>query len=252
MRTQRFFTATSDFSVRRTCVSLVLSKPESPVISPRPEIRRIERLAWETSELCRNDDGLTETPLPVPVDRWIEKPLGIRFSITDLSYVGQDVLGAAFIEGNEIAVSDRTLSHEGRFRFTCAHELGHFVLHRKLAARFQDATAEPEELVGIERQANSFAAAFLMPRHLLFPELARACSECQLALQPTLFELLRHTPESERLWRYTVIPFLAGRFGVSRTALIYRFSDLRMMDRRPFLLPSMAARLQTPVGAVFR
>lgn len=78
-----------------------------------------------------------------------------------------------------------------RLRFTLAHELGHLSLHRNLRLDFQslDATAraivdgERELQIGhrvlespgdfLEWQANSYAAALLMPRITFTPELKR-------------------------------------------------------------------------------
>lgn len=48
-----------------------------------------------------------------------------------------------------------------RKRWTVAHELGHLVLH----GQYMDEEAEA--------QANNFAAAFLMPEHVILPELAK-------------------------------------------------------------------------------
>ncbi len=76
---------------------------------------------------------------------------------------------------------------ETRRRFTIAHELGHFVLHRELIGDgiVEDALLRAQGLSNrVEAQANRFAADLLMPRHLLdaahregivtIPELARA------------------------------------------------------------------------------
>lgn len=58
-----------------------------------------------------------------------------------------------------------------RRRFTAAHELGHFILHRDLmpSGYISDTqesileTMEPETLQGMEREANQFAVELLMP-----------------------------------------------------------------------------------------
>ena len=65
------------------------------------------------------------------------------------------------------------LHHPNRQRFTIAHEIGHFVLHRGgtyidkgTYARFRDlesGSGTKRE----EREANQFAAELLMPRHLV-------------------------------------------------------------------------------------
>ena len=57
----------------------------------------------------------------------------------------------------------------GRLRFTCAHELGHWVLHQKLysgtgdVAAYDGKTSSDESCGFIERQADALATALLMP-----------------------------------------------------------------------------------------
>jgi Zn-dependent peptidase ImmA (M78 family) len=63
---------------------------------------------------------------------------------------------------------------EGRFRFTLAHEVGHWQLHRHVHLRPQ-VSAQPAFLcrtsqsrARVEWQADYFAAALLLPRQLVF------------------------------------------------------------------------------------
>jgi hypothetical protein len=55
----------------------------------------------------------------------------------------------------------------GRIRFTQAHELGHYVLHRTIRGRFQcgdtDVLNWPGDEANIESQADAFASYLLMP-----------------------------------------------------------------------------------------
>lgn len=59
-------------------------------------------------------------------------------------------------------------AHRYRSRFTIAHEIGHFLLHRNLMDIFcctpDTATTDP-----LEREANAFASELLMPFAKLFP-----------------------------------------------------------------------------------
>lgn len=59
-----------------------------------------------------------------------------------------------------------TLDRE-RFRFTLAHEFGHFELHKKLQVQacHQEDVFSATSRLRIEREANAFAASFLMPRN---------------------------------------------------------------------------------------
>ena len=113
-----------------------------PFLKPKPENRRAETMAAKLLAKCTTQLGLSEVPLPVPVEKWIEHPLDISFGVTDLSYLGDRTLGAAFVAEKEILVSDKLVGQDGPFRFTCAHELGHLTLHRKVGKTFKDSEGE--------------------------------------------------------------------------------------------------------------
>lgn len=62
---------------------------------------------------------------------------------------------------------NQTLKSPGRIRFTQAHELGHYLLHRQDRIDFRCATQDmvslTEQEASMEAQANAFAATLLMP-----------------------------------------------------------------------------------------
>jgi hypothetical protein len=105
-----------------------------------------------------------------------------------------------------------------RRRFTAAHELGHFVLHRETMGRFRadtDATLrEADEEVAdlMEREANRFAAELLMP--------ADVCRARAAELQ-TRYACC---PRGVLVYR------LASELLVSREALRYRLRALEVGD----------------------
>jgi hypothetical protein len=105
-----------------------------------------------------------------------------------------------------------------RRRFTAAHELGHFVLHRETMGRFRadtDATLrEADEEVAdlMEREANRFAAELLMP--------AAVCRARAAELQ-TKYGCC---PRGVLVYR------LASELLVSREALRYRLQSLEVGD----------------------
>lgn len=221
----------------------------APLLQPAHGCRVIERRAIGCLERCRKTLGLREIPLPVPVEQWIEHPLGIHFGITDLSHLGECVLGAARPTEREILISESALGHEGRYRFTCAHELGHVLLHAKVERNFQDTQAEPPVSDGrLERQADRFAAALLMPAPLLVREIVRVCDEHHLKHRECIVELMIDSPESRWLWKKLFLPALTRRFAVSLSALLYRFRSLRRFDGRPFLVEDHVPRLLAPAG----
>lgn len=79
-----------------------------------------------------------------------------------------------------------------RHRFTCAHELGHLILHRELAV------GDPRQ----EREADAFAAEFLMPRSEIEPVL------------PATMNLPR-------------LGQISQKWGVSPEALVFRMQELK-------------------------
>lgn len=224
-----------------------ISALDEVFLKPRRSARAVERKAAETLERCRRKLRLDEIPLPVPVEEWIEQALNIRFDIRNLSHLGDGVLGGAFLKERRIVVSDTLVNQEGRYRFTCAHELGHIVLHRKHATVFHEsASTEPmtaPDSNKLEWQADRFAAAFLMPAELLITELFDICERRGLDRRRCVTELMLGTPESEWLWRYRFLPDLTRRFGVSLSAMLHRFGDFRLPNAKPFLPSAHLARL---------
>jgi Zn-dependent peptidase ImmA (M78 family) len=220
--------------------------PRPALLEPAYGVRRIERRAAQCLERCRRKLGLKSVPLPVPVDEWIEAALGIRFGIADLSYLGDNVLGGTFVAEREILISDKVLAYEPRFRFTCAHELGHLMLHSKLRKCFRETDAHgPGSTHRIERQADRFAAAFLMPAPLVARQLVQTCDEHRLKHLDCIVELAMDTPESVWLWKKFFLPAITRRFGVSLAAAFFRFRDLRRFDGQPFAVAEHAERLLT-------
>ena len=166
-----------------------------------------------------------------------------------MSYLGEDVLGAAFVDGPEILVDERVTDHEGRCRFTCAHELGHLTLHHKLRSQFHDVYADVSFSVDtVERQADRFAASFLMP----LPQLERAVIHVleRRNLNPArcVYTLMHRSVESEWLWRYVILPEITKCFVVSLSAAIYRLGSVqpRISDPKPLLPRSLVNRLLEP------
>jgi Zn-dependent peptidase ImmA (M78 family) len=110
---------------------------------------------------------------PIPVEDIIERYLGLSLSFEDLeSKLGiEDVLGATFVRSRAISINERILESEGRMIFTCAHEVGHWVLHRHTIEHAQRSRADTGAMVcrtrnsrlPIEWQADYFSSCLLMP-----------------------------------------------------------------------------------------
>jgi hypothetical protein len=127
------------------------------------------------------------TAPPVPIDDIVEEHLKLVIEIRDLraEYPEGDVLGAIYFN-EKLIVVDQSLVPEdfpamrGRYRFTIAHELGHWRLHRHLYLRranerplLLEEQPRPDHVLRSrqydpkEVQANRFASCLLMPREML-------------------------------------------------------------------------------------
>ena len=111
---------------------------------------------------------------PIPVERIAEHYLGYQIDITDEGlFEDPRYLGGIVFDENVIRVNASVESHEGRYNFTIAHEIGHHILHRNhyLAERdaedpgimCREVSAKPL----VEQQADQFASALLMPAELV-------------------------------------------------------------------------------------
>jgi len=226
------------------------------VFEPRAGLLRSEQAAWKCIERCCKKLALDAPPIPIPIDEWIETALDIRFGVGDLSHLGEDVLGAAFVRDREILISERVLEHQGRYRFTCAHELGHVLLHQKHAAVFHETNELPYlEATQLERQADRFAAAILMPIRFMERAILAICEDEQLDTEYCLTEMMMPTVESEWLWRAIFLPRITRQFGVSKTAAVIRCGDMRLVshaERALFPLRFRERILQRPTNIDLR
>lgn len=198
---------------------------------------------------CVTAEGM-EVPLPVPIEEWIECPLDYSFGIATQNELGEGVLGLARPTEGEILVSEALLNQEGRYRFTCAHELAHLILHRDLAVSFVDGQLPAaDDAAKVEREADRFASAMLMPVSTLpraFEQVRR-----ELGLDPDAMKLLQGRDIlADWLWREHFIPALAGRYGVSRAAMVYRCRELRLPRGRRLLRPSLVPLLLAPARVI--
>ncbi|OHB45938.1 MAG: hypothetical protein A2Y13_05290 [Planctomycetes bacterium GWC2_45_44] len=122
---------------------------------------------------------------PIPVDAILESHLCLNFSFDDLPklFNKPDVLGATWVKKRKICI-DQSLdptehpSAEGRFRFTVAHELGHWILHKSQIEEVSGGLFETDTKPSIvcrtqsakepiEWQADAFAGFLLMPKELV-------------------------------------------------------------------------------------
>jgi hypothetical protein len=211
--------------------------------------------------------------LPVPVSDITTYHLALGLGFDDLHKTlnrpmlrGQpDILGAIWVE-KELVLIDRHLDPKsnpsmlGRYRFSVAHEVGHWRLHRSYIARDHDQIAlfeapmEPtvicrisQENESIEWQANFFAACLLMPRRrvheewkgclgrtrpLLLSDL-RPNGKVMMRAQSMIYEQGRNEARAvdDALFEEVAKP-IARRFDVSPQAMRLRLEKLGLLLRQ--------------------
>lgn len=219
-------------------------------LSVRAADARVELAAGTVLRRCTGALGLTHTPIPVPVETWIETPLGYRFGLVEESELGPGVMGLARPLTGEILIAQSLAEHEERYRFTCAHELGHLILHTSHKEAFRDQDVPDSSATSdVEREADRFAAAFLMPVSTLSAELEAV--RIAHGLSGDINRMLRGDDVlAVWLWRRCYIPALAERYQVSRPAMVYRCRELRLPGQRRLVKPSLVPLLVAPESVV--
>lgn len=108
---------------------------------------------------------LNVKPTPFDLDDFINK-IGIELRRVVMA---DDISGQLQKNGNgKWVISVNSLHHQKRQRFTLAHELGHYFLHRNRAIEFIDkALYRSSQMDSMEYEANNFAGALLMPKKIL-------------------------------------------------------------------------------------
>ena len=112
---------------------------------------------------------------PVPVEDIIERGLYLKRGCIEFEnkMIDMEVLGATYVKQRLLCVNKKLLQNKyiGRLNFTWAHEVGHWLLHRKLVGPTSHLDSAGGEILcrtvdrkkTIEWQADYFAACLLMP-----------------------------------------------------------------------------------------
>jgi len=214
----------------------------------RADLDEAEVIAAECLERCVSALRLSELVAPIPAELWVEHPLGFDFGYESIAprTPGFETCGYAKLGTNIIRLNESIAGNNSKVRWTTAHEIGHHLLHTKPKHSWTPLlTNEPSWRYRNlwERQADRFAAAFLMPPKLLVRQLFKVCHAFHLNDEETIIELLSDTPHATQLWTEVFVPELAKSFGVSPFGVVYRLADLRLFDGAPILLPKHAFRL---------
>ncbi|MBK0015680.1 ImmA/IrrE family metallo-endopeptidase [Kosakonia sp. S42] len=116
--------------------------------------------------------------IPFDIDDFI-----IKIGIDLKRVIMDDGLSGMLQKNNEgrWMITVNSLHHPKRQRFTLAHELGHYFLHRNRAISFVDeALYRSTHMDSMEYEANNFAGALLMPRKQLVDFMNTKGSDAEL------------------------------------------------------------------------
>ena len=163
--------------------------------------RRVEQLLIEA--------GVNTAPVPV---QQVAKYLGIKIELEDL---GEDCSAVLVRKENRAVIGVNRSQHPNRQRFSIAHEIAHFYLHKGdtyidkgYRVNFRDLESGSGTKTE-EMEANAFAAALLMP-----------ATWVKDAFKQQPFDLLTEDDSLEKL---------AKKFQVSTQAMTYRLINLRII-----------------------
>jgi Zn-dependent peptidase ImmA (M78 family) len=213
--------------------------------------------------------------LPIPVDDIVEKHLKLGIEFNDLhrlfgvprSGMGldPDIVGAIYFDQKRIVIDesldpDANPTKEGRYRYTLAHEAGHWRLHRDLVGidpaqgSLFDTSGPPSVICRksdakerVEIQADLYASSLLMPRRMVHFEwqerLGRSSPLLLCNLRPNgsvmmraerrVYDLGQREVDAvdDALLEEIAEPF-AKRFRVSRIAMRIRLERMGLMLRK--------------------
>lgn len=203
--------------------------------------------------------------LPIPVEEILESHLGLTLEFDDLRRrLGvADVLGATWVKDRRVVIDqslDPTVDSrkEGRYRFTIAHELGHWELHRHV---FEDAPGQgslfeqeaPPSIVcrtgsrkdPMEWQADAFASYLLMPGKMV-TEVWESIYGTQepYGAADELADLARKVVGDVGQPVVGVAREVAREFRVSGTAMQIRLTELGLI-RTERMLPGLSPESRT-------
>ncbi|PUA16806.1 ImmA/IrrE family metallo-endopeptidase [Glaciimonas sp. PCH181] len=170
----------------------------------------------------KRDYDLFENAPPIAIDT-VAELLGIEvndtpsFDLEDLYTVGKITL--AIDQPAKIWINPMENSYTPRRRFTLAHEIGHFCMHRSdNQMTFVDTKATMNRSESFwnrhESEANTFAAELLMPATLI------------RSVGRKVIDLYKVEQNVEKMPMANFIEQMAVRFKVSNPAMEYRLKNL--------------------------
>jgi Zn-dependent peptidase ImmA (M78 family) len=212
-----------------------------PILSAR----KIEAVANELlQKYCPN---VLHKPSMTPVIKIIKRlrgRTGLLFAIEDLGHKGTaKVLGKVSFHKKTLYLDVSLVSErKAAFRFTAAHEIGHWILHRYNYKNWKlesdDSLQDDERTLcrlenrtqndWLEFQANVFAASLVMPREMFIAALKQI--QCEIGICKNFGRIyLSNAPSSHQDYDI-IIARLSQVFQVSKKSVRVRIETLRLVE----------------------
>ncbi|MDD4474212.1 MAG: ImmA/IrrE family metallo-endopeptidase [Eubacteriales bacterium] len=183
--------------------------------------------------ISKYDGSLLRTPASIPVETIMELVYGLKIDFQFIRNNGR-ILGETVFEDMVVPIYERENEEgyklipvtagtviidaslinnrgDGRFRYTCAHELAHWVIHKGFytqsgeTAAMTKAVKSSESDKAIEWQADRLGSYFLMPKGVV--------------------KMAFYRNRNDR----NIVDTLALLFGVSRQAMEIRLVEMRLL-----------------------
>ncbi|MDO9530179.1 MAG: ImmA/IrrE family metallo-endopeptidase [Syntrophales bacterium] len=180
---------------------------------------------WEETEQIRTKHWPQET-LPVNMEHIVEFELDLHIEPKHGLMSTADMDAGLRRDMTGIVVDyDRYMDtkYASRMRFSFAHEVGHFFIHKEIYAEIGFVSTDEwkdfiqgvpdREYRSCEWQANEFAGRLLVPRHVLKPEIERLYNKIR---EENLIEYISKDPDAVLV---RISPALCRIFGVSEEVI---------------------------------
>jgi Zn-dependent peptidase ImmA (M78 family) len=153
-------------SEREEVKKVAIVKLKTQITEARPAAQAGVRSLEDVQRLA-SQAGLSGPPFDV---HQLAALLGIEVIFEQMH---DDMSGYLERRGERWVMGVNSFHHRVRQRFTMAHELAHFALHRQDSSRFDDVTfsRRNNDPSRMEREADQFAAELLMPEAQVLHEL---------------------------------------------------------------------------------
>ncbi len=148
-----------------------------------PYLSKYDMEEYAEAFLNRFNANLLKEPAPIPIEEFLEQHLKLEMDYADIT-PDRSILGLTAFDSGHILVYDSEKhtgrriyvdkgtvvidnsllrnGQEGRCRFTCAHEAGHWIFHREMFDPRRRKFLTDEDWM--EWQANFMSACLLMPK----------------------------------------------------------------------------------------